>query len=308
MIIKKGTYHIFLLIFFCCLCIFPRAQTVAIKTDRNQILIGEQIAYELLIIIPSQGYTINFNLPDTIPHFEIIEENNFDTINNNGTVSIHKKIIFTSFDSGAWYIPALPVMLEINNTAQKFTTDSVLINIGYADADSTAALRDIKPIMEVEITNYFWWYMIGFALSLIIIFIFVYGYFNNRKKKILPLLHSAISPFDEAMAALKELSTYDLAIPQTSKKYHTQLGFVLKKYYSRVIETNLLNTTTGDLLVILKEQQVESGLLSSIAESLRIADAVKFAKYISPVSESKKSLLVVKDAMEKIEKSKSTKN
>ncbi len=308
MFIKKGTYHIFLLIFFCCLCVFSRAQTVAIKTDKNQILIGERIAYELLITIPSQDYTIDFKLPDSIPHFEAIGKTGFDTTNTNGTISIHKKIIFTSFDSGAWYIPALPVVLEIANTAQKFTTDSVLINVDYADADSTAALRDIKPIIEVKVTNYFWWYVIGFALSLIIMIILVYGYLKNRKKKTLPVLHSAISAYDEAMAALKELSTYDLKNSQTLKKYHTQLGFVLKRFYSRVTEANLLNKTTGDLLLNLKEQQVESGLLSSIAESLRIADAVKFAKYISPVSESENSLLVIKNAIEKTEKNKSTKN
>ena len=75
MIIRKYTYHILLFIIFFTTAICTIAQTVEIKTDKNQILIGERIQYDLLVNLPSlEGYSINADLPDSIPHFEIIEK------------------------------------------------------------------------------------------------------------------------------------------------------------------------------------------------------------------------------------------
>ncbi|MFT3908812.1 MAG: hypothetical protein QM737_05260 [Ferruginibacter sp.] len=188
MIIKKLTYHFLFFIVFCITnnCV---AQNVEIKTDKNQILIGERIQYDLHITLPAQGYTINFNLPDSIPHFEAIEKGNFDTMSTNGSIEIRRKFVFTSFDSGSWYIPAMPVTLEINNEPKRFMTDSVLINVGYSPADSTNTLRDIKPIMEVKIKDYTWLYVAGAILTLLIIIFLLYNYFKNRKRKPLPVLY-----------------------------------------------------------------------------------------------------------------------
>lgn len=307
MSIKKYTYHIFLLLTFCTTNIYLNAQTVGIRTDKNQILIGERIEYELLITLPSEGYSINFNLPDSVAHFEAIEKGNFDTMSTNGSISLRRKIIFTSFDSGAWYIPPFPVTLEKNNDVKKIMTDSVLINVGYSPADSTNELRDIKPIMEVKVRSYLWYFITGGILVALLIAFLLFKYFIKRKRKPIPVLHSPLSPFDEAMNDLKALSGYDLTLPAEVKQYHTQLNFILKRYYSRVIDINLLNKTTGGFLLILKEQQQDSTLISFIAEALRIGDAVKFAKYIPPVPESDNCLLQVKETIEKLEKSKPNK-
>lgn len=307
MIIKKHSYYIVLLLGFCMAAISLNAQTVEIRTDKNQILIGERITYELFVNLPAEGYSIHFDLPDSVPHFETIEKGNFDTTSSNGSMSIQQKIIFTSFDSGAWYIPSLPVTLEKSNDSKRFITDSVLINVGYAPTDSTNELRDIKPIMEVNMPNYFWYYVAGAVLLGLVIAIALYAYIN-RKPKPVPVLHSALSPFDEAMNDLKTLAKYDLHLPDDVKQYHTQLSFVLKRYYSRLIGQNLLNKTTDGFLLKLKEQQQEPAIISSVAEALRVGDAVKFAKYIPPAAESGNCMLKVKEAIEKLEKTKPNKN
>lgn len=281
------------------------AQSIQTKTDKSQILIGERLQYELLVNLPADGYSINFKLPDSITHFEIIENKSFDTVSSNGSFVISKKIIFTSFDSGLWRIPSFEVAISKNNNVNKFNTDSVLVNVGYSPADSTNQLRDIKPVMEVTVTDYTWLYIAGGALLLIALIALIYYYFKKRKKP-LPLFHSSLSPYEEAMKALEELKEYDLQKPDQVKTYHTLLSEVFKKYYSRKQNKNLMNKTTGDILVSIKEAHDNPAWLSTIAEALRLADAVKFAKYVPAVAESTKSLEQVRESIGLVEKDQSS--
>ena len=266
------------------------------------MLIGERLQYELLVNLPSPGYAINFKFPDSVSHFEVIENNNFDTISSNGALQVHKKIVFISFDSGAWQIPAFEVLVERNAQSQKFLTDSILINVGYSPADSTGQLRDIKPVMEVSVTDYFWYYVAGGILLAIIIGWLVYRYLKNRPKKTKPLFDSPLTPFDEAMNALAALKKYDLDDAVQVKEYHSLLATIFKKYYSRKQGRDMLNKTTSDILVSVKEHYEDTRLVSSLAEALRCADAVKFAKFIPGISESGQSHLQVKESIEVIEK------
>ncbi len=281
------------------------AQSVTVKTDRNGLLIGERLQYDLFLNINASASQINLKLPDTIPHFEIIENSNFDTINSNGSFGIHKKIIFTSFDSGAWHIPSFEITLQQNKITGKLYTDSILVNVVYSPADSTNQLRDIKPVMEVTVKDYFWYYFAAVSVLAIIIIVLIYLYFKKRKKKTLPVFHSSLSPYDEAMNALLELKQYDLNNAEQNKIYHVTLSDILRRYCSRKQSKNLMNKTTGDILIDLKEQWDDPDIISSVAASLRRADAVKFAKYIPLISESKISFEQVKEVLELIEKEQS---
>lgn len=309
MIIRKYTYYIALFVIFCTAHICSYAQIVEIKTDKNQILIGERIQYDMEVNLPSlQQYTADLDINDSIPHFEIIERSVLDTINSNGGKTLHRRFIFTSFDSGSWYIPSLPVEVTMGTASNAYYTDSVLINVGYAPADTTGTLRDIKPIMEVKVKDWFWYYVAGAILTAIILFFLLYNYLVNRKRKPLPVLHSALSPFDEAMNDINTLSKYDLSKPEKVKDYHTQLSFILKRYFSRITGNNLLNKTTGGLLVQMKQQEVDSVSITTIAQFMRINDAVKFAKHIPASSESEHCLADLKLVIEKLEKDKPFKN
>ena len=287
---------------FCISAVDIQAQSVGVKTDHNGILIGERLQYELLVNLPSPGYAIDFKFPDSLAHFDVLENNNFDTINSNGSFQVHKKIIFTSFDSGAWHIPSFEVLIEHDNRSQKFLTDSLLINVGYSPADSTGELRDIKPVLEVSVKDYFWYYVAAAVLLALIVAWLIYLYIRNTKRRSKQLFNSPFTAFDEAMKALQELKSLDLHDPVTIKEYHSSLADIYKRYLSRKQGKNMLNKTTGDILISTKEHYEDTRLVSTMAEALRCADAVKFAKFIPTVSESDQSHAQVKEAIELIEK------
>lgn len=297
----KITYHFIFLLLLSFVAIKSLAQSVEVKADKSSILIGERLQYDLTCKLPSPGYAINFKFPDSVSRFEVIENNNFDTTRSGTDFLVHKKIIFTSFDSGAWYIPSFEVLIERPNFSRRFYTDSLLVDVGYSPADSTGQLRDIKPLIEVTITDYTLYYIAGAVLLAIIIGILLYRYLKNRKKNPGTIFDASLSPFDEAMNALKQLNEKELSDQVQVKEYHSSLAVIFKRYFSRKLGENMMNRTTGEILLKSKGFD-DARLVSALAEALRLTDAVKFAKYLPGKQTSEESLLQVKEAIELIEK------
>lgn len=302
---KRSKYRMIILqLLSCLLPMAIAAQNVGVRADKAGILIGEPLQYEIVVKLPGEGFTLDIDIPDTIPHFEVLSRTNFDTTIVSGIYNLHQKITFTSFDSGKWPIPAYPVTIQKGNNFKKFLTDSVMVNVGYSVADSTNELRDIKPLMEVEVVDYFWWWVAGGALLAIILGIVIYWYWKKWKNRELPLLHTNLSPYDEAMKELEALRSKNLMQVAELKQFHTGLSLVIKKYFTRTKQVNLLNKTTGDLLLNLKQENLDPGIISGLAEILRTADAVKFAKFIPSPQESEQNISGVKSILETLHQKK----
>lgn len=299
-IYKSGL--IFFVSFFGCFQVIV-AQALSTTINRNDILIGEQIQYELKINLANSSYKIDIGIPDSIPHFDIINQDKYDTVDANGVYTLRQHILITSFDSGIWKIPSFPVIISFPNKAsQKFVSDSFLVRVGYSPADSTGQLRDIKPVMEVFVVDRSWLYIAAAVLLGLLLAVLLYRYFKNRKKKTPPLFNSSLSAYEEAMKALKQLEQQSAQGSIASRQFYTLLGDIFKKYYSRKTNRNLMTVTTGDMLLMLQTHAKSPETLSAAAQALRCGDAVKFAKYIPSASENTQSVLQIKNTIEQLEK------
>ena len=281
------------------LCVqFIFCQTLQTITDKKDILIGEQI--KLTLKAPMDGLTKWIVLPDSIPHFEIVEAAKPDTINfKDDSKTIQQTITITSFDSGSWTFPPLPVEFAgaAGDSSRILNTDPVSINVGYAPADSTNQLRDIKPIIKVSVIDYFWIYIAGGVLLLLLIAFLLYRYFKKKKQDAPATPLSKLSPFDEAMAELKNLGQYNLNDAAEIKQYHIKLADIFKNYLGRKQSKNLFNKTAGDLLANMKDISLSTENISALATALRCTDAVKFAKYLPLPDQSEDALQKVKETI-----------
>lgn len=274
---------------------FVFCQSLQTITDRKDILIGEQI--KLTIKLPqslnTSGATNWLTIPDSIPHFDIVETGKASPTEQTLTI--------TSFDSGRWVFPALPVAAA--KDFNQLSTDSFYVNVSYAPADTSNQLRDIKPIINVYVPDYFWYFVIGGGVLLLLIIYLLYRYFTNRKKTMPSTPAVKLSPFDEAMLGLQHLAQLDLEDAASIKTYHVQLAEIFKNYLGRKQGKNLLNKTTGDLLISMKEVNLPAAHISALATALRSTDAVKFAKYLPLPNESEDSLQKIKTIIELTEQS-----
>ncbi|MBK7882718.1 MAG: hypothetical protein IPJ81_01960 [Chitinophagaceae bacterium] len=288
-----------LLIAYCMLPFVSFSQSAQTTINKNSILIGEQIQYTIKAFYNPGTHTINwFTIPDTIPHFEIIQISPLDSLIEKNKTTLTQTITYTSFDSGKWVIPSLNIKAKLlkEDTAIDLITDSFDINVLYAQADSTNQLRDIKPIIEVTVTSYFWYYVIGAILLLAFLAWIIRRYYKN-KNKFVNTAAAALSPYDEAMQDLEKLQLLNLLNHQEMKQFHVQLGIIFKRYYSRISGKNMLNNTTGDMLMQLSMKDMSKEDIAKSATALRCGDAVKFAKFIPSAEESENCKHVVAEVI-----------
>lgn len=275
---------------------------VKTSVDRSEILIGEQFKLTIEAGFDPEAYRVTWPvIPDSLQHFEVVNRGKMDSVyNNNRMTGLVQTLTLTSFDSGKWVLP--PFLVNINpvkdDTTFNFFTDSVPVTVSFSTTDTTNTLRDIKPIREVETLNPIW-YWIGAGVLLVALVIFLVWFYRywKRNKGILPVAKTNTSPYEAAMKELAELKGTDLSDPVATKFFHTRLSAILKRYLTKSQRQNYENQTTGDILLLLRDQSLDTQMLSKAASSLRCSDAVKFAKYQPPVYESEESLQSVKEVI-----------
>lgn len=297
--IKERTYKLLLVtvLLFINKVIFAQAPVVNTFLNKEDILIGEQLEYKVVATYPSNVFKVHWiTVPDSMPHFELVDKTKIDTSTENGKTILSQTLTLTSFDSGRWATPAFVINFDPvkDDTTINLFTDTLAVNVGYAPADSTNQLRDIKPIMDVTIKNYLWYYIGGGILLAALITLLLWQYFKNRKKKPVPAFKGKLSPYDEAMQELEKLKTLNLQLPETVKQFYSKLSDIFKWYISRKQQFSIMNKTTGDVLLHLTDNNLPKDTITATAEALRMGDAVKFAKYLPAETESNDCLQKIK--------------
>lgn len=284
------------------LCLFPSivsyAQSVGVKADRDHILIGERIQYELQIDLPGPGYSVNFHLPDTIPNFVLIGARHFDTTRSNKGLLLHKVMLLTSFDSGSRVIPSFDVDIAFGGKEKTIKTQPLPVEVGFAASDTTG-LKDIKPNLGVTVTNNRWIYIVAIILAVLLISLLVYFYIRKRRRRPPSIFQSKLPAFEEALQTLDGLQWKGNGRAEVLA-YYEVLAACFKRYYSRQKNTKMETKTTGDLLLMMKGDNIDTGVVSEIAASLREADAVKFAKFIPSGDQAEQQKQSLKQAIRQL--------
>ncbi len=135
--------------------------SVKATVNRKQILIGEPIHVSLELKAPI-GADVSWFAGDSIPHFEFVEKGKIDSAFGDNERSFRQDIVITSFDSGTWVFPSLP--LQVNGTT--YLTDSATIDVHFSKFNPNQDYHDIKDIVEVAnpYAKYIVWAVAGITL------------------------------------------------------------------------------------------------------------------------------------------------
>ncbi|MGN6437472.1 MAG: BatD family protein [Agriterribacter sp.] len=304
--IKQKHIPIFFLWLLCggFLCSVANAQETNVSVNagvnRAQVLLGEPISLKIELSTPlSLPATQLFNLPDTFNHLEVIERKAVDSSVEGAMRKYVQQFTVTGFDSGTWNIPSFPVL--INN--KTYSTQPIPITIVPVQLRDSA-YHDIHEIISVPKAETPWWYWAAGAVLLIASGVVLWWWFKKRKKQ--PAgnvvnLTDRRSALQEAIDRLRQLQQQELPAKGDWKTYYSTLTEIVKVYAQKRLALPALQYTTDELLV-----QFNTGLsretLGELAESLRIADAVKFARYVPGTDRSTKDIKDIEAALHELDR------
>lgn len=292
---KRKFNIIYILVWFLsCTYTSVSSQTVKAEVDKESIFIGEQV--KLKLSVERGKFGINwFKFPDSVNHLEVVNRSKIDTVVKGAFTNYYQTISITSFDSGRWEFPSLSVA----GIAE--TTSPITINVSPVDVSQMQDYNDIKEIEEVEAGNN--WLIIGIIAAVTLISIgLVYWFLVKKKKAVVPanVTNGNHSPLEWAMNELKKLHLQNNASPAEVKKYYSDLVSISRTFFSLQLQQQSLQKTSDEWILGLQALSVEQETKISFFQFIRLADTVKFAKYLPPVSESEVSVTAIKNMFQKV--------
>lgn len=265
------------------------ATVIKASVDKSSILIGEPLQLTIEVQIAANE-PIRFVSIDTIEHFEFLEKPRIDTADTDNGTTLKGIYKITSFDSGRWVIPSF-------NISGATKTDTIPVDVIFSDFNPAQEYHDIKDIIEVtpEQEKEWWWYATGGVLILLLM---LYLLRKRKPKPIVTVPAVIINPYEEAINNLRELSGDYADI----KRYHSMLADIFRLYIFRKKGILSLQKTTDDLVLQLKNLGISKVQYDQLAQSLRLGDFVKFAKYVPAEEDSRHAFETVKKSIDEIER------
>ncbi len=270
--------------------------------DKDQILIGQQ-AHLLLSVSYRTDQNLRTvgwpNVGDTLTgKIDVVKDSGVDTIqpdkqNDPLLRKLTRTLTITSWDSGYWAVP--PFVFTINGDTME--TQPMLLTVNTVPVDTSAAIKDIKEIYEVPYGWVDWlrehwpWVAGGVGAAAILAWAIVWFLRRSRRPKTVAAPAEPEKPLHvRTLLALEEVEKKKLWQQGLVKEYHSAVTDILRGYIEERFQVPALESTTDDLLGILRMSSMGAGQREQLANLLRMADMVKFAKW-TPLPTENEQLL-----------------
>jgi hypothetical protein len=304
--VKYLKTHIIYLLSLLVLSYNVQAQEVLVNASikNNAIKIGEQTTITLSAIYTAQsGKHISIIWPeikDSISSkIEVVESFKTDTIVNDSITPLQikyfKNITITSFDSGTWVIP--PFKFLTSNDTQAIFTNPLQLQVQTISVDTTLAIKDIKPIIEVDYSIIDWIKDNALALSIgliVAILIVIAVYFLRKKLKNKPEETVVDVPklpaHVIALEKLNKLKEEKLWQQEKTKQYYIELTNIIREYIENRFKIQALEQTSDEILISFRNTAIDDESIQKLKQILLLSDLVKFAKERPLPSENELSM------------------
>lgn len=301
---KRVYLNIYLLSFllFFHTAIIAQLPVITTSVNKSRILIGEQVDFKVQVTMPASRYRLTWvQVPSDFGPFVLASSDKIDTAYSTGTLTFKQDLQITSFDSGRQVIPSMPFQfatLTGDSSFQMFT-DSIAVEVMYSPADSVLPFHDIKPIIAVRKTQ-LWWFWWAVAAAILLLGLLIFLYLRSRRKKKTETFVSPLTSFEQAMKSINNLKKEELPSKGEFKVFFIRLTDIFKRYISDIDHENKMHLTGLETIREFSRTNPEKEALDNFGSSIRIADAVKFAKYKPTVLQAGECLSQIEIAIKLI--------
>jgi hypothetical protein len=269
---------------------------VEARLDTNRLKIGDQIHLHITLNQPEKSRVEFPSLEDRLaPSVEVIRALPRDTSTNKqtGQLVVGQKYLITSFDTGSVRIPPLPFYYQSRAGRDSLLTPPKSLYVESVQVDTTSEIFDIKAPFGAPLTLR---ELLPYILGALALALLVWGIFYvMRKRKRQEPVFQPKKPAEPAhVYALRELDRLGEEKPWENgqvKFYYTRLTDILRNYLWMRYRIKTLERTTDEILASLRESELEDRqVYDQLADNLRFADLVKFARLRPGNKESESAL------------------
>lgn len=245
------------------------------RLDTQQIKLGEPIQLDLYAQIPA-NQTYTWPQLNKISSITIISEGKIDSSFEGELLKLHQRISFTSFDSGAVYLPSLNLSTE---NGEVLASDSIPILVYFPDIKAEQDYYDIKGPREIPFDYLIalYWTLAVLALAALLYFLW-YKFIRNRKSESLKPTAPPIPPVDWALQALNDLEAKALWQESKFKLYYSELVDILRHFLEKQYGLKTMELTADELSAKLLNYVRDPELYKALKQSIQLSALVKFAK------------------------------
>lgn len=257
--------------------------SVQAELSNTQIMIGDQVQLQIRVMQAGDAKVdIDLNPITEVEGLEIVSERPPVMKEDPGMNYLEKNVMITSFDSGEYIVPQIPVrLIQEDGSIQDFQTNPIPLMVNTIPiASDSLQLAPIKDINREDFTfQDSLPYLLG-AAGAILIGLLIWWFFfkkHDDQAKDQPLI---IRPAHElALEKLEALDQQQLWQKGQIKNYYSMLTYVAREYLENRYEIPALENTTGEILQKLTGfRDIDQSLLNTLRQILTSSDMVKFAK------------------------------
>lgn len=265
-------------------------QELRVTTSRDTILIGEEVEIKYRIItkpgdsiqkLNTDDLKVQIGLPDNsinktggeleligdffdtsyVKEGKLFWENSFKaTIYDSGIVYLNNRAV--AINDSMYFFPE--IQLSVFLVDQIDSLDLYDINESYANLPA-------EPNRVIELLKGWWW------LFVLIIGVPIFLILNKRKTKF-KIPEKQTSLRERTLQAIDALEDSKMWEKGQLKTYFVELSFILRSYLAARYKIDLLESTTTQTKLRLKEKGLNDDTISTIIRILSQSDMVKFAK------------------------------
>lgn len=297
----KAIFFLFLLsaLPYATLSAAPPKVSATIKPD--SVMIGDRFTMEITVFKDMMQVVglPSFNGGELVPGIEVFQESMLDTVQTNGRMqTLRKTFTLQSFKAGIYDLERFPVLYgDKNITDTLFSIGKMRVTVGEPELETgeDSDIHDIKapektPLLVSEISGY----VISSIVLLCIIAAAIYTIRKallkrNGKSTAKKSAEAAVPPHVRAIHDLETLHNQKLWQSGKHKQYYTRLTDIMRYYLWGRFGVNAMEMTSEEIIKESRTLPLSDTQRSGLADMLRTADLVKFAKY-TPEGESNEKI------------------
>lgn len=270
--------------------------TIDVRTSTTNVSIGERFQVTVELQGPN-GATYDFPKEIIDPSVELIQSTAAKPL---ARIAIYDTQVF-AIDAQA-KIPEITIPYALpDGTRGEVKSAPIALNVisTLDPKEPNPAPADFAPPVPVLVSRAFWVTAALAAALLIALMVFLFRRLRFPKKPNDPSVTPAITPEEEALARLDELTTtHAYRDPRT---FYIRLVQVLKQYLERRLEAPVLEMTTTETVAFVKVHSWTAPHAVALRDLITSADLVKFGGS-SDATNAERQIQLVRDLVGRVDR------